>query len=334
MGQMEPTPATTAATPVAPPQASGARRRARVLRNRLDNLEVRRARIMMERLRTGTVDVLAIGDSTWAFTAPYDEDPRHLAVMVADGLGDTTTMHAVVGAGYNANLIDAYLGLAQRGGFRPVVIVPLTVRLVTVAWGTHPNYTYRGAVSAIGQMPGDLPLRRIRKAVRPPSVADFDAYDSLTISAFGETAPIRDFRRRLKQPEAHGLDREGREKLLYAFHHGEQVAPDSVYLEAIRKMGRRIAGMGSPVVAYETPVPVIRGEELHGPEFRRRALANQESVRQAFREGFGGPVEILETGTIFPTEEFIDPEDASEHVNARGRSRLADLIVEATNRAL
>jgi hypothetical protein len=318
----------------APPQASLARRKARVLRNRLDNLEVRRARIMMKQLRSSSVDVLAIGDSTWTFTAPYDEDKRHLAAMITHGLGSTITMHGVVGAGYNANLIDAYLGLAQRGGFRPVVIVPLSVRLVTVAWAMHPSYTHAAAASALRGMPGDIPLWRIRKAVRRPSAADFAAYDDLTITAFGETAPIRDFRQRLKQPERYGLDREGREKLLYAFHHGERVDPDGPFLPAIRQLGRRIASMGCPVVAYETAIPVMRGEELHGSEFRVRAEENQELLRQAFREGLGGPGEILQTGMIFPTEEFIDPEDGSEHINAKGRLRLTELIVDATVRAL
>ena len=208
-----------------PPRDSVLRRKLRTVRRRVDNLEVRRARVMMRALRESPVDVLAIGDSMWAYTAPYDQDQRHLAAMITHGLGDEITMHGVVDAGYNANLIDAYLGLAQRGGFTPVLIVPLTVRRVTVAWGEHPNYTYRGAVQALSAMPGDIPLGRIRKAVRRPTVADFEAYDKLEITAFGETAPIGDFRLRLKQPERFGLDREGREKLLYAFHHGESIGP-------------------------------------------------------------------------------------------------------------
>lgn len=320
--------------PTPPPQVSDLRRRMRVLRNRLDGVEVRRARIMMDRLRKSQVDVLAFGDSMWVFTAPYDEDQRHLAAMITHELGSEITMHDVVGAGYNANLIDAYLGLAQRGGFRPVVIVPLTVRFLTVAWSEHPNYTYRGAVTAISEMPGDIPLWRIRKAVRSPSAADFEAYDKLEITTFGETAPIGDFRRRIKQPERYGLDREGREKLLYAFHHGEKVGPEAPSLEAIRQLGRRIASMGSPVVAYEEAVPVARGEELHGPVFRSQTLENQESLRDALQEGFGDTIEILRTGSTFSTEEFIDPEDACEHINAAGRLRLTELIVDATRQAL
>jgi hypothetical protein len=255
--------------------------------------------------------------------------------MIAHDLGSEISMHAVVGAGYNANLIDAYLGLAQRGGFRPkVIIVPLTWRLVTVAWGEHPNYTYREAAKAINRMPGDIPLWRIRKAVRAASAADFDAYDKIEITVFGETAPIGDFRRRIKQPERYGIDRAGREKLAYAFHHGEQVGPDAPRLEAVRQLGRRIASMGSRVVTYETGILLDRGEELHGPVFRTQTLQNHASVREAFQEGFGASVEILQTGAVFPNEEFIDPEDGVEHYNAAGRLRLNELIVDAVKRAL
>jgi hypothetical protein len=316
-------------------QVSALRRRVRVLRRRLDNIEVRRARIMMARLRESPVDVLAIGDSVWAFTASYDEDQRKLAQMIDDDLGPEISMHSVVGAGYNANLIDAYLGLAQRGGFRPkVVVVPLTWRLVTVAWGEHPNYTYREAVKAINRMPGDIPLWRIRKAVRPASAADFEAYDKLEITAFGETAPIGDFRRRLKQPERFGLDRAGREKLAYTFHHGEQVGPDAPRLEAVRQLGRRIASMGSRVVTYETGIMLDRGEELHGSVFRTQTLENHKCVGDAFQEGLGDSVEILQTGAMFSNEEFIDPEDGVEHYNAVGRLHLNELIVDAVKRAL
>ena len=290
---------------------------------------------MMRRLRESPPDVLVVGDSVWAYTAPYDEDQRLLAEMITHGLGSEITMDGPIGAGYNANLVDAYLGLAQRGGFRPrVVVVPLTERLVTVAWGEHPNYTYRGAVKAINRMPGDIPLWRIRKAVRPASAADFEAYDQLVITAFGETAPIGDFRRRLKQPETFGLDRAGREKLAYAFHHGEQVAPDAPRLEAVRKLGRRLASIGSPVVTYETAIPVVRGEELYGPVFRTQTLANQKAVRDALQEGYGDSLEILQTGASFSTEEFVDPEDGVEHYNAAGRLHLAELLVDAIKRAL
>ncbi|HET7735950.1 MAG TPA: hypothetical protein VFK52_08260 [Nocardioidaceae bacterium] len=316
------------------PQSSALRQRLRVVRNRLDNLEVRRARKMMRHLRENPVDVLAIGDSMWAFTAPYDEDQRHLAAMITHDLGSDVSMYGVVGAGYNAGLIDAYLGLAERAGYRPLLIVPLTVRLVTVAWAEHPNYSYRAAAAAISRMPGDIPLARIRKAVKPATARDFEAYDTIEITAFGETAPIGDFRRRLKQPERFGLDAAGREKLLYAFHHGEVVPDDSPYLELVRRLGRRVAGMGGRVVLYETAVPVVRGEELHGPVFRTQTLENQGRVRDAFQEGFGDAVEVLRTGAIFQTEEFIDPEDASEHLNALGRRRLSQLIVDATKRAL
>jgi len=317
------------------PQTSALRRRLRTVRSRVDNLEVRRARIMMRQLREAPVDVLAVGDSVWAFTAPYDEDQRHLAGMISGALGSGISMHAAVGAGYNANLIDAYLGLAQRGGFRPkVVVVPLTWRLVTVAWGEHPNYTYREAVQAINRMPGDIPLWRIRKAVRPASAAQFKAYDQVEITAFDETAPIGDFRRRLKQPERFGLDQAAREKLAYAFHHGEQVGPDAPRLEAVRQLGRRIASMGSRVVAYETGLLLERGEQIHGPAFRTQALANAKSLRDAFEEGFGGSAEILQTAASFSAEEFIDPEDGIEHYNAVGRLRLSELIADAVKRAL
>ena len=57
-------------------------------------------------------------------------------------------------------------------------------------------------------------------------------------------------------------------------------------------------------------------------------------LNSAYRFGAGENAEIIESGTIFSSGQFIDPRDATEHLNEVGRRTLADLIINAVKERL
>src|SRR3954454_20684277 len=69
-------------------------------RARFDNIEVRQARTLAGLVRAGQVDVVSLGDSTSAYTASYDADPRPVHVMLQDELGPDVSMHAIHSGGF------------------------------------------------------------------------------------------------------------------------------------------------------------------------------------------------------------------------------------------
>ena len=299
-----------------------------------DDKEVRRARKLATALRSDNPpEVVAFGDSNWIYAAPYDDDLRPLGTMIADALAPVR-VQVVAGAGYYSTLISAYLRLIAQSPVRPVVVVPICARLATVAWSTHPNYTYREAIARIESFEPSTPLGKMRMKAVPPTDEQFRDYGNQVITTWAGTGPISQFRDPLRDPAGHGLTEHERLKLLYAFHHGESIGPDAPTLAEVERMGRVLRDLGVEAVPFQTSLPVDEGVALWGEQFRQNAQNTFDLMGDAFRRGYGSPIDILPIGLVVERSEFIDPDDGSEHMNQRGRTRIAGHLVEAAQAAL
>lgn len=311
------------------PQLSIAADKVRRTVSRVDDTEVRKGRTLARKAREGGLDVVYFGDSTTSFVASYDEDRRPLHRMIRDMLGDDVTMHTIHGGSFSPPLFSTFTRLIEASGSRPVVIMPLCIRVRTTPWMEHPIHGRKNAIEFLSTVDPHAPLRRIRKGFRPPTPAEWSAFESLPHPSWAGDWTIGEYLSQLRQSSP--TDDEW-VKLLYAYHHGGRV-PEGRTLDEVRHLGVELRRIGLPVVAYQTPVPVQRGEEFH-PGFQQLAGENFTALADAFRDGYGRDTQILATGMVSGTEEFIDWRDASEHVNERGRLRLANSIVEATREQL
>jgi hypothetical protein len=305
---------------------------ARPWRRRLDNTEVKQARLLAQRLRTGTIDVLTLGASESLFVSPSDADQRTLSAMVGDGLAPELSTHSIAGAAYGPYLYKAYLEIVAKSTSRPTVVLGLVARLGVAAWSDHPMYSYARALRSIRRIGPGSPPWRYRTYIRLASDAEFAAFDALPHPTLHDSRTIGDYRRELRDPARYGLSEEQRVRQLYAFHHASSVPLSDAFLESVTTLGRRLKELGLPVVVYQMPIPVVRGVELLGPELYDSTVANLKTMDDAFIAGYG-EVEIVQTGVALQPFEFIDPDDATEHVNELGRRRMADMIVAAVHRA-
>jgi hypothetical protein len=291
---------------------------------RIDNPEVRKARTLVRLARTGPLDILVLGDSAASFVAPYDTDKRPLRRMFADAFGPEVATHAVHGGSYNPLIFNEYVRMLEGQPTRPVVVLPLTVRVRTLPWIEHPLYGHKRASQFLSTVDATTPPRRIRKGFVPPSAEEFAQFYALPFATWAGDLTIGDYVQPLKRKDVTGDDAA---RLLYAYHHGGEIVPGAP-LDKLREMGERLRRLGLPVVAYQTPVPVQRGVELHGPQFHELAEHNFAVIEQAFVSGYGD-LPIARTGLTAPTAHFIDWRDGSEHVNEHGRSALTAAVLDA-----
>ena len=288
---------------------------------RVDNAEVRKARKMARLTRRGALDVAYLGDSTAIWVAPDDEDRRPLHQMIRDELELGSRMHAIYGGSYNPPLFSGVLRQIEARGGRPVILVPLCVRMSTEPWVKHPVHGHQAAATFLASLAPGTPAHRIRMGLPKPTPADWDRFHAIPHPTWaGESLVVGDYVSRLRGMAE--LD-ENWVRLLYAYHHGGVIQEGP--LNVVTRMGEQLRELGLPTVAYQTPVPVEKGSEYYGPGFRELAEQNFERLNAAFHAGYG-PIDILETGTIFETREFIDYRDGSEHLNEHGRHRLAAAI--------
>lgn len=281
------------------------------LRDRLDHPQLRDAR----RLIRSDADVVMLGESVLVWVGPHDRDRRTLPVMVRDGLRPVATLVSVSGGGYHAELLAAYLDLLAGLPHRPrAVVLPLWLRGRLRPWIEHPRFGHHDALVRLRRVDPSSPAWRVRGSLRRGG--DWSAYYAVPYETLLGPGTVGDYVLPLKGRQVTGDERL---RLLYAYHHGGLVEPGG--FTALATAARHL---GVPVVAYQAPVPVVTGERVL-PGLTERVAHNFALADAAFRSVLDVPV--LQTGTSFAEDEFIDPADASEHLNAKGRRRLAELLV-------
>ncbi|HWD53443.1 MAG TPA: hypothetical protein VG412_13665 [Acidimicrobiales bacterium] len=299
--------------------------------DRIDNETVRRARGLLRRLRSDAPDVIYLGDSALSIVGSNDSDRRRLDAMVADLLGDGVSVKGVDGASYHAELFDALLRLVEATPHRPLLLVPLCVRVRTPQLTEHPIYAHKQAVEFLRRVDLSGGAWRVHAAWPRPSGSDFDAYYRVPHPTLLGNWTVGDYLASMSESQRAG-DEDARIKTLYAFFHGGLLEPGSPELESVTRMGSTIRALGCQAVVYQTPVPVETGVASLGQALADRTAANFAMLNAAYRLGAGEDAEIVESGTCFSASEFIDPTDATEHLNDIGRLRLAEMVVASIKR--
>ncbi len=303
------------------------KRRVRLVLNRIDDEPVRRARGLMKALRTAPPDVLWLGDSMLSVGAVDDTDRRRMQHMVAEEVGGNFTWRIIDGAGFNADMYNGYLNLLRGGPARPLLILPLAIRVRTPLI-LHPVYGKRRSVERLRRIDPHKGWWRVHAAFPAATPEEFEAFYQLPYDTILGPGVVGDFVKPIKELERSGRDPDELLKLRLAYHHGSLLSHDGFGIDQITEMGRLVRELGCDAVVYEVPVPIERAVEYLGEDMRDRFRANFEVMRSAYREGAGADAPIIEAGMSFVTSEFADPDDATEHLNQVGRAHLSHLIAE------
>ena len=287
-----------------------------------DGYENRGARRLIRALRRGGPDILFLGDSVnYAFV--FDGDVRPVETMLRRELPGKQLLF-VGNAGYFPSIWEAYLGLVEATDVRPVILGSLARRMALDTWRHHPAYSYEVEMAQLRQLsPANARVPR-RPKVKPP-LENFAAFRDLPCKTLLGEFPVGHYIAQIKCPDLSDAEKS---KWWYAYLHGSEIV-EGPHLDLYRQLGKTFARLDCPVIAYESPICVERGNELLGPEFGQLVEQNASLLRATLCDAAGPKATVLRTGNAFAIEEYNDPFDGVEHLNGAGRRRLAKMIADA-----
>ena len=298
--------------------------------NRIDNPEVRNARRLVKVMRSNPPDVLYLGESLANAVGLDDKDPRRLSQMVADELEGTATVFTVADGGYSPELFEAYLRLVEGTPARPLVLHTMGPRILHPLIA-HPTYGKLQALPVIRSLDPGGSTWRMRASLPRATSEDFERYYALPHpTIMGDDLKVGDYVKPLKNG---ALEPKERLRILYAYHHGARLTPETPSLEAYTGLGRRLRSMGCKTVAWLAPIPIPIGIELFGPEFEQLTYENWDVMKAVYLEANPGAT-IIEAGDIFGLDQFIDVTDGTEHLNDVGRRKTAALLAAGIRQEL
>lgn len=272
-------------------------------------------------------DLLVFGDSAMFWTTPSDDDHRHLVQMIRDELGPETTFEALVGPGYNARIVMAFLSALEHTRSKPrVVIVPASVMMSQSHWLSHPEVGYelmseelRAIIAANGR-------KRPRRLVQHDTEEAVGVWERTPApSLFGARRTVGELRLITNAVPATRWQKAVRIRHLMDFYNAERFEPDSEGVRIVAQMAAQLRELEVPAVAY---IPPINHEVLVatlGAGAKEHAERNAALLEEAFRSECGPLGTVVNAIWDSPANEYIDP----VHLSPAGRVRFARKIADA-----
>jgi hypothetical protein len=301
------------------------------MRQRLDDKTLRNARRLVRRLRSDPPGIVHMGSSESEWIAPYDRDRRSLTRLVSEALDDDHGIEVFSGHGYHPALFLEFLRLVRAHEARPLVVHSIFARAAVEPWIRHPIYGYEQAISHLREVDPHGPLRRIHAFGRKPAAEDFERHAALPYDTLLGPGHVRDYVVPLRSGR---LGPDEHVRLLFAYHHTGRLDAGSVALENFTRFGRALREAGCRSIAYHMPFSVDTGVDALGPAFAEHVAATAAAIDEAYLRGTGDAGIVIRTSEHFTPDEFVDPLDATEHLNARGRAHLRDMLVSAARASL
>jgi hypothetical protein len=280
------------------------------------------ARFLLYQLHENPPDVLVFGESTLTFVGSHEADQRSLADLLVAALAPLSSF-VVAGPGFGVDLHREFIRLASTQVPRPIVVTTLYTRGTLPAFRCHPVWGHRRQVELLRGASGRS-VEELQGQYVPPDADAWAAYEAMAYpTRVDAQRTIADFMAALRPP-SNPFSREHM-RWLFEFHCGG--IPDPAAVESFTHYGRALREAGYPVIAFQNPVDVVQGAEALGPEFVEWHRSNTRLIREAFVAGYGAEAVILETAELWQPADFAEP--AVEHLAARARGGLANLIAEA-----
>jgi hypothetical protein len=276
----------------------------------------------------GGVDIVYLGDSTVKYIAPEDEDRRSLGEMV-QALVPGAGLGVVAHDGYHAAVFEDYCRYMVRGDVLPcVVIVPINLRSFSPLWDQqpawqfekeryvlrHPSYVARvlRRPLAVFGVVGEDPLSIEEFLALPVYVGDEQTGTTVDFGVLGHGAA-----------PAHAAQIQGRYQ--YRLKLGHRRLTSFVDIACL------LVEHGITPVLYITPIDCQAGERYHGGPFMEQVAENVGTIQAALGQVGAS---ALDLSHLCKTEEFCYMDFVNEHLDEKGRRRVAERLAEAVRAGL
>lgn len=272
-------------------------------------------------------ELLVFGDSAMFWTTPTDDDHRLLVEMIRDELGADIRLEALVGPGYNARIVTAYLTALRRTRSKPrVVVVPASVMMSQTHWLAHPEVGYEETAAELVEVISANGRKRPRRLVRHDTDEAVAVWEKLPApSLFGARRTVGELRLITNAVPATVWQRAVRVRHLMDFYNAERFDPDTVGVKIVAEMGATLRELGVPSVAYVPPINHDVLVATLGASAKEHVEHNASLLEQAFLSTCGELGTVVNAIWDSPATEYVDP----VHLTPAGRARFAARIADA-----
>jgi hypothetical protein len=278
-------------------------------------------------------EILCLGDSVLERVSHHDEDQRTLGRILADMMSSGPRLLPISGSGYHVEVFSALLRAVATMKHRPdIVVVPVNLRSFSPQWDLNPSYAFADELRALDAFVRE-PQRRVPSIPtmpRPSAIATRKwhetpvAYPSSTLHTVAEFQAV--------VANSGNTDPE-RLRQIFVYHYMHPLGPTHRKLAMWDALFRAVVEMRVRCIAYATPVNVDGGSEFAGAALAESVRASVKRFEHATSANARTGLTFLDLSELLDADDFFRRHEATEHLNANGRKKLAARLTDAIGAA-
>jgi hypothetical protein len=280
-------------------------------------------KLLDESLNNGD-QILYFGDSVIGSAAASDKDKSSITDMLAR-LKPGISIADLSRSANHVGLFEAMIEHIARSRKRPeAVIIPINIRNFSPWYDRRPEFQFEKEIFYL-TAPSPLvayfykPLAVFR-AINVNAVPFAEYYQTPVYRGAKKIGTIGDFIHTTYAVETQENIASG-----FIFAYMFEIDPHHRQLESIRNMADLADRAGIKTYYYITPIDHVRGEKIHGEEFRKQAEKNTELVCAILEEKNHS---CHNFAFSLNPDHFSSPILPSEHLNEKGRMFIAKEVAK------
>lgn len=276
-------------------------------------------------------DVLYFGDSVLLRVSRDDINKNTLDQFVADEIGDRCTVLSVAHTAYHMLVYKGFIRILKQTISKPkIVILPINLRSFSPQWDFHPAWQFRDEIKVLNRydVMSSIDIRPYDELrVKPALLKLYDAiwinYPVVGFKLVGY------FRRLIKFVPESDAQRKFRLKNIFIFHYLHLLVSNHPKLVALSECIELLHDMDIKTVVYITPINWQAGEKYVGAEFVEKIKSNVKCVLDIVSASLNkDTLSFFDFSMLLDSDCFFSEDNATEHLNQKGRGILARRIKE------
>jgi hypothetical protein len=276
-------------------------------------------------------EILCLGDSVWERLSREDLDQRSIGQMLQENLPPTKKTISISHSAYNLRIFLGFIRAIEKMRSRPqCVILPINLRSFSPQWFLNPLLQFACENQLLEEycINPKISIPIIKPIREHPGL--FNSFDSTSVDyPNSEYKTLGEFRELVASKPADEAQSFFRLSQIFLFHYMHPLVQNHPLLQALDDILQKLTLMEIKTIIYITPINYQAGLRFTGKDFLSRVALNIKMIYESVaRSKADGKIDYRDYSTLLSSECFFSLDNATEHLNERGRKILVEQLTK------
>ncbi|MBE0669800.1 MAG: SGNH/GDSL hydrolase family protein [Anaerolineales bacterium] len=275
-----------------------------------------------------TPKILLLGDSVAERVSKSDTDKRNLGRFIEKEFEGKYKLACLSHSAYHTKIYYSLLEVLKITPQKPdLVIFPINMRSFSPQWDFEPSWQFEQEISLIGDYV--LSLSKTIPILDKPVITSelYEVFDATEVcyplTNFNRIGQFRLLINGKPQTQEQFFYRK---EQIFIFHYLHSLSSQHPKLHSLLETIRLMQELKINLLIYITPINYQAGERYVGNEFVKLLKKNTQVIQDAIFPFLGNTINFSDFSISLSSDKFFNIDEATEHLNQRGRAELAALI--------